>query len=117
MTLSEVQERLPFRLISRHAKSHQDEMRAFADLTNKPEQLNVLADHRATATLTKVTEFYLQCHELGTVPHWYRGQVHGPWRHRFLIHLHRYLTETKLQPMHHHKGYREPFSHRRHERS
>jgi hypothetical protein len=63
MTLSEVQEGLPFQLISRHVKSHQDEKRDFADLT-RPEQLNVLADHRARAALNelhaarKPPEFY-----------------------------------------------------------
>jgi hypothetical protein len=41
MTLSEVREGLPFQLISKHVKSHQDKERAFADLT-RPEQLNVL---------------------------------------------------------------------------
>jgi hypothetical protein len=50
MTLSEVREGLPFQLISKHVKSHQDKERAFADLT-RPEQLNVLADHGATAAL------------------------------------------------------------------
>jgi hypothetical protein len=50
MTLSEVREGLPFQLISRHEKSHQDGKRDFADLT-RPAQLNVLADHRATAGL------------------------------------------------------------------
>jgi hypothetical protein len=49
MTLSEVREGLPFQLISKHVKS-QDKERAFADLT-RPEQLNVLADHGATAAL------------------------------------------------------------------
>jgi hypothetical protein len=53
MTLGEVQEGLPFKLISRHVKSHQDEKRDLADLT-RPEQLNVLADHRATAALDEV---------------------------------------------------------------
>jgi hypothetical protein len=47
MTLSEVREGLPFQLISKHVKSHQD---ARFDLT-RPEQLNVLADHGATAAL------------------------------------------------------------------
>jgi hypothetical protein len=55
MTLSEVREGLPFQLISQHVNSHQDKERAFADLT-RPEQLSVLADHRATAGQT--TEFY-----------------------------------------------------------
>jgi hypothetical protein len=53
MTLSEVREGLPFRLISQHVKSHRDERRNFADLT-RPEQLNVLADHRATAALDEL---------------------------------------------------------------
>jgi hypothetical protein len=63
MTFSEVRKGLPFQLISRHVKSHQDEERAFADLT-RPEQFIVLADHRATAALDKLraagkpTEFY-----------------------------------------------------------
>jgi hypothetical protein len=48
MTLSEVREGLPFQLISKHVKN-QDKERA-ADLT-RPEQLNVLADHGATAAL------------------------------------------------------------------
>jgi hypothetical protein len=47
MTLSEVREGLPFQLISKHVKSHHKER---ADLT-RPEQLNVLADHGATAAL------------------------------------------------------------------
>jgi hypothetical protein len=195
MTLSEVREGLPFRLISQHVKSHQDDERDFADLT-RPEQLNVLADHRATAALDalraarKSTEFhplpvcrgylrdasghitsreistlrtelseyelraYLQvrnewsdevfdsiswvaygsasagltdslrnyvvkfshswlpigvrerrcsattdlcpqCTEIETVPHLYRCEARGPWRHRFLIHLHGHLTENK----------------------
>ena len=50
MTLSEVREGLLFQLISRHVNSHQDYEHDFADLT-RPEQLNVLADHRATAAL------------------------------------------------------------------
>jgi hypothetical protein len=50
MTRSEVREGLPFKLISRHVKSHKDDELHFADLT-RPEQLNVLADHRATAAL------------------------------------------------------------------
>jgi hypothetical protein len=36
MTLSEVREELPFKLISRHVKSHQDDERGFDDLT-RPE--------------------------------------------------------------------------------
>jgi hypothetical protein len=63
MTLREVREGLPFQLSSRHVKSHQDDKRDFADLT-RPVQLNVLADHRATAVLDELraarqtTEFY-----------------------------------------------------------
>jgi hypothetical protein len=63
MTLSAVREGLPFQLISQHVNSHQEKERAFADLT-RPEQLNVLADHRATAALDELrasgqtTEFY-----------------------------------------------------------
>jgi hypothetical protein len=63
MTLSEIREGLPFQLISRHVKSHQDDERDYADLT-RPEQLNVEADHRATAALDalraakQTTEFY-----------------------------------------------------------
>jgi hypothetical protein len=53
MTLSEIREGLPFQLISRHVKSHQDDKRDFADLT-RPAQLNVLADHRATAALDEL---------------------------------------------------------------
>jgi hypothetical protein len=53
MTLSEVREGLPFQLISRHVKSHQDDKRGFADLT-RPAHLNVLADHRATAALDEL---------------------------------------------------------------
>jgi hypothetical protein len=53
MTLSEVREGLPFQLISRHVKSHQDDKRDFADLT-RPAQLNALADHRATAALDEL---------------------------------------------------------------
>jgi hypothetical protein len=61
---AEVRERLPFQLISRHVNSHQDDERDFADLT-RPEQLNVLTDHRATAALDELraagqtTELYL----------------------------------------------------------
>jgi hypothetical protein len=47
MQLSSVREGLPFELVSRHVKSHQDEEREYDDLT-RPEQLNVQADHRAT---------------------------------------------------------------------
>ena len=195
MTFSEVRKGLPFQLISRHVKSHQDEVRAFADLT-RPEQFIVLADHRATAALDKLhaagkpTEFYPlpacrgylrdatghitsreiptlrtelpefelraylqkrsewsdeaydsiswpaygsasagltdslrtfvvklshgwlpigvrerrcsamtdlcpQCNEIETVPHLYRCPARAPWRHRFLIHLHGHLKETK----------------------
>jgi hypothetical protein len=47
MKLSSVREGLPFELVSRHVKSHQDEEREYDDLT-RPEQLNVQADHRAT---------------------------------------------------------------------
>jgi hypothetical protein len=63
MTLSEVREGLPFQHISRHVKSHQDEKRDYADLI-RPEQLNVLVDHRATVALNalravgQTTEFY-----------------------------------------------------------
>jgi hypothetical protein len=46
MTLSEVREGLPFQLISKHVKPP----RQSAALT-RPEQLNVLADHGATAAL------------------------------------------------------------------
>jgi hypothetical protein len=53
MTLSELRKGLPFKLIARHVKSHQDVERDFVDLT-RPEQLNVLADHRATAALDKL---------------------------------------------------------------
>jgi hypothetical protein len=45
-TLSEVRKGLPFKLISQHVKSQQDDERDFP----RPKQLNVLADHRATAT-------------------------------------------------------------------
>jgi hypothetical protein len=61
MTLND--EGLPFKLISRHVERHQDDERDFDDLT-RPERLNVLADHRATATLDKLraagktTSFY-----------------------------------------------------------
>jgi hypothetical protein len=63
MKLSSVREGLPFELISRHVKSHQDEEREYDDLT-RPEQLNVQADHRATEALDElraddtITEFY-----------------------------------------------------------
>jgi hypothetical protein len=53
MTLSEEREGLPFTLISRHVMSHQDDERAFANPAG-PEQLNVLADHRASAALNKL---------------------------------------------------------------
>jgi hypothetical protein len=49
MTLGEVREGLPFQLISRHVKSHQNEKHDYADLT-RPEQLNLLADHRVLPT-------------------------------------------------------------------
>jgi hypothetical protein len=49
MTLSEVRKGLPFKLISRHVKSHQDDERDFEDLT-RPEQLNALAE-RASRSL------------------------------------------------------------------
>jgi hypothetical protein len=48
---------------SRHVNDHQDDKRDFADLTG-PEQVNVLADHSATAALDELraagqtTEFY-----------------------------------------------------------
>jgi hypothetical protein len=54
MTLSKLRKRLPFKLISRHVRSHQDDTRHFAHLT-RPEQLNVLANHRATAALDKLS--------------------------------------------------------------
>jgi hypothetical protein len=63
MTLGEVREGLPLQLIYRHVKSHQDDKCDFDDLT-RPAQLNVLADHRATAALDelhaarKTPEFY-----------------------------------------------------------
>jgi hypothetical protein len=63
MKLSSVREGLPFELVSRHVKSHQDEEREYDDLT-RPEQLNVQADHRATEALDElraddtITEFY-----------------------------------------------------------
>ena len=64
MTLSEVRKGLPFKLISQHVESHQDDERHFDDLT-RPEQLNVvLTDRCATAALDtpraagKITAFY-----------------------------------------------------------
>jgi hypothetical protein len=63
MTLSEIRQRLPFKLVSQHVRSHQDKEHAFHDLP-RPAQLNVLADHRATAALNDLraagqpTEFY-----------------------------------------------------------
>jgi hypothetical protein len=63
MTLSEIRTNLPFKLASQHVRSHQDDESDFDDLT-RPEQLNVLADHRATAALKELcaagqpTEFY-----------------------------------------------------------
>ena len=41
------------------------------------------------------TDLCPQCNEVDTVPHLYRCHVRGPWRHRFLIHLHGHLRETK----------------------
>jgi hypothetical protein len=41
------------------------------------------------------TDLWPQCNEIETVPHLYRRHVRGPWRHRFLIHFHGHLTETK----------------------
>jgi hypothetical protein len=46
-------EGLPSKLISRHVKSLHDDERDFNDRT-RPDQLHVLADHRATATLNKL---------------------------------------------------------------
>jgi hypothetical protein len=195
MTLSEVRKGLPFQLISRHVKSHQDDEREYDDLS-RPEQLNVLADHGAIAALdelraadetkelhplparraylrdatgyitsreirtlrTELPEYELraylqkrndwsddtydsinwqaygsasagltdsfrtfvvklthgwlpigvrerrcsattdlcpQCKEIETVPHLYRCEALADWRHRFLIHLHGHLKETK----------------------
>jgi hypothetical protein len=51
MTLSEVREGLPTHFKARQKPPRQE--RAFADLT-RPEQLNVLADHGATAALISV---------------------------------------------------------------
>jgi hypothetical protein len=42
-----VREKLPFKIVLLHLRSHQDEIRDYADLT-RPEQLNGLTDHRAT---------------------------------------------------------------------
>jgi hypothetical protein len=53
MTLSDVKEKLPIKLVSLHVRSHQDEKHDYADLT-RPEQLNVLANHRATAALNEL---------------------------------------------------------------
>jgi hypothetical protein len=50
MSLCEEPERLPFKLISRHVKSFQDDEREFVDHT-RPKQLNELADHHVTAAL------------------------------------------------------------------
>jgi hypothetical protein len=44
---------LPFELISRHVKSHQDDKYEYDDLT-RPEQLNVQADHRASDALDEL---------------------------------------------------------------
>jgi hypothetical protein len=52
MKLSSVQG-LPFELISRHVKSHQDDKYEYDDLT-RPEQLNVQADHRASDALDEL---------------------------------------------------------------
>jgi hypothetical protein len=52
MTLSEERKGHPFILASRRVKSHQDDNRHFDELT-RPEQLNILADRRATAALDK----------------------------------------------------------------
>jgi hypothetical protein len=53
MTLGDVRKGLPFQLISRYVKSHQDDKRDYDGLT-RPEQLNVQADHRATAALDEL---------------------------------------------------------------
>jgi hypothetical protein len=53
MTLNKGRKGLPFQLISRHVKSHQDDEREFDDLT-RSEQLNVFADRRATAALDEL---------------------------------------------------------------
>jgi hypothetical protein len=50
MTCSEDWEALPFKLISRHVKVHQDDERDYVDLT-RPEQLSALANHCGTAAL------------------------------------------------------------------
>ena len=63
MTISEIRRQLPFKLVSLHVRSHQDDEYDFSELT-RPAQLNVLADHRATAALNELraagqpTEFY-----------------------------------------------------------
>jgi hypothetical protein len=63
ITLSETRTNLPFKLASQHVRSHQDDGHDFDDLT-RSEQLNVLADHRATAVLKELcaagqpTDFY-----------------------------------------------------------
>ena len=63
MTLSEIRQQLPFKLVLLHVRSHQDDEHDFSELT-RPTQLNVSADHSATATLNDLraagqpTEFY-----------------------------------------------------------
>jgi hypothetical protein len=49
MKLSSVREGLPFELISRHVKSHQDDKYEYDDLT-RPEQLNVSRPPRLRRT-------------------------------------------------------------------
>lgn len=58
-----MRKKLPFQLVSLHLRGHQADKRDYDDLTG-PEQLSVLADHRATVALQdlraagQLTEFY-----------------------------------------------------------
>jgi transcriptional antiterminator Rof (Rho-off) len=50
VSLSEAWEMLPFKLVSLHVRSPQDDKRDYANLA-RPEQLNDIADHRAKTAL------------------------------------------------------------------
>ena len=50
-----------------------------------------VSERRCSAT----TDLCPQCKEIETVPHLYRCEARAAWRHRFLIHLHEHLKETK----------------------
>jgi hypothetical protein len=63
ITLRELRNKLPSRLVSLHVRDHQDDEYDYDDLT-RSEQLNVLADYRTTCSLKDLcvarqpTQFY-----------------------------------------------------------